>query len=163
MKLEECAKILGAAYLCYPHLTLTPNTIRAWHLNFSNEDPIAFQVAVSAAAREPGREFFPTPGVVQGYMDRARFSGRPTAEDAWQKVREAGRAGRLFVGDESIDRVVRQLGGLGRISMANTEKDMPFIERDFRRLFNEFRELDSAQERMGISSAAIAGFIGGAP
>lgn len=71
MTLKEAIFILNKYRLAFPNFELTENTIKLWHELFEQEPPKVLDDALRAAVKEPGRQFFPTPGDVQAYILKA--------------------------------------------------------------------------------------------
>lgn len=150
----EVSRAIGGAALCFPNLSLSTAQIDAWYSFFRDTGPQVFQNAMIAAVKEPGRKFFPTPGEVQSYIEAQKNT--PSADVAWAAVRSAAAAGRS---DEHLTpearEAVRLIGGIGRVGRADYERDFPFLERDFRRVYNERRDHHSTQERLGIAAPKV--------
>jgi len=60
-------RMLAILHELFPTRDLSPATLDAWALVFADWDDAEFQTCAMAAAREPSRTFFPTPGEVAAH------------------------------------------------------------------------------------------------
>src|SRR5688572_16410019 len=96
--------------------------------------------AFKAAAEQLVRtcEWFPTP---KHFEDLLR-AGKPTAAEAWDRALEHARTSayrRGELGDETIDLVVRCLGGYYAIAMCESE-NLHYLERRFTEHFESLSD-----------------------
>jgi hypothetical protein len=145
MTLKELGFIMAKAKGLFPNYELTPEIVGVWFELFHKYDAVAFQAAMHAAAIEPNREFFPTPGAVTKYMQPKE---KPPAE-IWERLRlfaqnsaSLGSIERYFGKDSAIMRAVRAIGW-DRVQYANLEKELPFIRKDFIQYLTEMREREN--------------------
>lgn len=149
------------AYQFYPQLTLTEEAIKAWHADFAQESCEDFDQAMKLARNEPGREFFPTPGVVRKYLDqiKARKPGvkpEKTAGQLWLIARNIASRGderhrqALFEQYPAAYQATLQVGGFDKISLASHDT-LPFIQRDWLRFYEELKDQQKARKHLEIT------------
>lgn len=117
---------------------ITPEALSLWWSAMSRWSIEEFK---SAASHLVGAcQFMPTPYD----FEQLRKAGQPTAGEAWQRV----------LGGSELDpgsreeRAARIVGGQYHIRHANIEKDLPFIARRFREVYEELTEADGVREAL---------------
>lgn len=85
-------------------------------------------------------EWMPTPF----HFEQLRKAGEPTAGEAWALVLE----GSKLTDGSRMARAARAVGGQHAIRHANTEKDLPHIERRFKEAYEDLTDVDGAREAL---------------
>jgi hypothetical protein len=160
MKQHEMTKILTMFFPTFwPSMELTQETMKMWFKLFEGEDAHTFCAAMKSAVLEPGRAFPPAPGEVQKYLTKALATpeDKLTASEAWGKVLTcASRSLSRFQMEKSLNEFPRAVKaalqvGYERIRFSDTEKELPFVRKDFVRYYEEMKDRDteSSQVRLG--------------
>jgi len=143
-----------------PNLTLTPQTIRAWHELFSEDAALEFQAALNGSLKQPGRAFFPTPGEVNACLLILKHGQTPPALEVWELINKFAR------GSIPIAQVEKQLQhnhaaisalrqvGYNTIRYSNIETDLLFRKRDFERLYEDAAKKNEQTTRLEITKGA---------
>jgi hypothetical protein len=137
----EFLRILNGLAAVKPGAKLTPEALDLWWSAHADWPIDEFKSAAGQLAKTV--EFFPNPY----HFAQLRKAGGQTAGEAWALVRETVR--RTGWGEPTsisprIDRVVRAMGGYDALGMTNTDA-MPFREKRFVELWEEFGEADEAR------------------
>lgn len=90
-------------------------------------------------------EFMPTPK----QFEDLRRAGEPTAAEAWAMALSAcvnWRSGALPAG--RIARAAAAVGGFQAIAMANTERDLPFVQKRFLEAYDELSDVEPVRDEL---------------
>lgn len=162
MKYEEMVQALTRVACLFPNITLTKEFVTAWYENFRSEDITEFYGALKVAANEPGREFFPTPGVVRKYLE----TKESCAEEEWMELQSLAQRGvkmfelnSMYGEDSLVMKAVRSVGW-DRIRLSDYEKELPFVRKNFISAYNSMHESDSHNDRVQIGREEARNVLG---
>jgi len=148
MNIKETALILAQVSVTFPNFTLTSEAIKAWYGLFQNEAYEVFHSAMRLAVKEPGREFFPTPGQIQKIITEIKLGELPHADEVWTKVLQFASQGNEAGAREYLKGNVAGERALNRVSfrslrMANVDTELPWLRKEFIQSYTEHTELDA--------------------
>jgi len=155
MNIKETALILAQVSVTFTNYSLTSEAIKAWHGLFQNESAEVFKTAMCLAAKEAGREFFPTPGVIQKIIYEIKQEKLPSADEVWVRVLQFASQGdeagaRKFLegnapGTRALNRVT-----FHALRMANIETELPWLRKEFIQSYTEHEVADARNQFIEI-------------
>lgn len=156
MELSETAVILGKYSQVYRQ-ALTEDLIRVWHDLFANETKEVFLTALRTACKEPGRQFFPTPGEVQAVIKTLKNGQKELGGEVWADIMRYAHNSRSgydhFSKDYGRNRAavaaLRQIG-FERVCHADLETEIPWLRKEFLKAYEDFQERDEQTEHVQI-------------
>lgn len=135
-KPEFVRVLVGMASL--KRVELTAEALDLWCAAMSEWSIDDFKAAASHLVKS--HEWMPTPY----HFEQLRRAGEPTAHEAWENV--LGNCSLLPGSREA--RAAAMVGGQYAIRMANVEKDLPFIAKRFREIYDELQDVDSSRRAL---------------
>lgn len=121
---------------------LTEQNYEAYYLVLGDCDVRMFETVIKDFMKS-GFQFFPSAGEIFQAIKRIQKSGEPTAEEAWESIRSKVETNSKQRLPEKTEYVLRMVGGLRRIEMADVHTSLPHIKREFVKIYNE---IDFIQE-----------------
>lgn len=155
MTLAETVVTLNKYALLYPTIELTDLTLKLWAELFS-EVPVAdFDKAMTAAVKEPGRTWFPSPGEVQKYIEKVSYPPilAISSEQAFQLLGKSdnpliARAGEFAL--KAAPRDTAQYSSPEELAKANAIRDAVF-KREFKARFEKNQDAVKTLASLGMS------------
>lgn len=152
MNRQELSRILGEAYLAFPHLSLTEGSVAAW-LKVCGRVPAAvFEAALTEAVSKEARGFFPTPGQVMTVVRRitSREDEAETAEEGWAALWGSGKP--------VTERAQRAAERMYRWNERGlwTLDSMPFRQLEFCRIYNSLKEREELERERGRAAISMS-------
>jgi hypothetical protein len=141
MTKKELTEILGSVRKVFPNYVLETEALELWYALFETYHADDFLTAILSAVKEPGRQFFPTPGEVNKYLEAASGQIAMTAGEAWNLVyKSCFQEQRIFL-EKHFDNqplvIATQQIGLRRIALADIGKELPFLRKEFIRTYEQ--------------------------
>lgn len=117
---------------------ITPEALSLWWSAMSSWSIEDFKSAASHLVKSC--QFMPSPYDFQ----QLKLAGEPTAGEAWCEVL----AGRALVPGSRAARAAAIVGGQFAIRHANTERELPFMQKRFETAYAELSEVDVVREAL---------------
>ncbi len=156
----ELVNILRTVKRGFPNHVLDVEAFELWFLLFENCPESNFASAILSAVKEPGRQFFPTPGEVNKYLEAASGQIAMTAGEAWNLVyknclQEQSKFLEKHVKNPALVIATQQIG-LRRIALADMEKELPFLRKEFVRTYEQNLHKVELQRTFEVSRGQAA-------
>lgn len=142
----------------WPDRSPTSDTLAAYWISISHLDDDVFMQAVGMCLREC--TFYPKPAEILQRVERILASAGvlpAEPEEAWAEILKKISGPESNLSNESIQRAVRELGGLRRIGQAHVENELPHIRRNFITRYAELRRRMIAEDTAYTAQALPAG------
>lgn len=160
MTKKELVEILGSVRKVFPNYVLETEALELWYALFEMHHADDFLTAILSAVKEAGRQFFPTPGEVNKYLEA--FSGQiaMTAGEAWNLVyknclKEQSEFLERYADNRALVIATQQIG-LRRIALADMERELPFLRKEFIRTYEQNLHKAELQRTFEVSRGQAA-------
>jgi len=149
----ELMNTLRVVKRAFPNHVLDVEAYELWYTLFENETAEHFMTAILSCVKEPGRQFFPTPGEVNKYLQHSKGESSMTAGEAWNLAYSSCCGSERAFLDKyenhpALIIATRQIG-LRNIALADIQNELPFLRKEFIRTF----EQNIHKEEMGNNFA----------
>ena len=140
MTKKELATTLRVIKRAFPNHVLDVEAYQLWFALFENETAETFMTAILSAVKEPGRQFFPTPGEVNKYISLQK-GVTMSAGEAWNLVySNCLQSQSVFLekhgGNQALEIATKQIG-LRNIALAHIYDELPFLRKEFIRTYEQ--------------------------
>ena len=155
MTKKELAEILGSVRKVFPNYVLETEALELWYALFETYHADDFLTAILSAVKEPGRQFFPTPGEVNKYLEAASGQIAMTSGEAWNLVyknclQEQSKFLEKHASNPALVIATQQIG-LRRIALSDMERELPFLRKEFIRTYEQNLHKVELQRNFEIS------------
>lgn len=146
----EVGKILMIEFIFFPHTTITPELIQAWHLQFRFCEPKEFLAAIHLAVADVSKGFPPTPGEVWKILRRLRATPESleTSDMAWDSAWKNKNISKRTIA------VLNLMPEWANRNLWNTEY-LPFRKKEFAQIYNDLKEHDEVLSTQNIARTEI--------
>lgn len=140
----EFGRLLVALAAMKPGGKLTDESLELWWLSMADWSLEDFRAAASHLARSV--EYMPSPF----HFEQLRKAAQTTPSEAWTVALAFCKHWRdpEVQPDGRIARAAAAVGGLRAIAMADTEKDLPHVQRRFLQAYAELSEVEAVREAL---------------
>jgi len=162
MTQEQMSLILCKFVTLFPNFTLSEATIKTWHSLYDDEDPIMFHSALKQCISQKGRAFFPTPGEVNAILQPMKTKQLPLSGEVWAQLLKWASSSFseskvvLLLEDNPTAQRALQQTGWDNIRLADIDKSLPFLKRDFERHYSDTQEHSDVDNLINIGREAAA-------
>lgn len=146
---------MGSVRKVFPNYVLETEALELWYALFETYPADDFLTAILSAVKESGRQFFPTPGEVNKYLEAASGQLAMTAGEAWNLVyknclQEQSKFLEKHENNPALVIATQQIG-LRRIALADMERELPFLRKEFIRTYEQNLHKAELQRTFEIS------------
>lgn len=137
----ELVNILRTVKRGFPNHVLDVESYELWFTLFETETAQDFMTAILSTIKEPGRQFFPTPGEVNKYLQHTKGETIMSAGEAWNLaysscLQDERRFFERYGDNHALFVATRQVG-LKNIALANIQEELPFLRKEFIRTYEQ--------------------------
>jgi len=155
MDRKEMGQIIGMAKKAFPNHVLETAALELWFTLFETETAEDFMIAMLSTIKEPGRQFFPTPGEVNKYLQHSRGETMMTAGEAWNLtyshcLQDERKFFERYGDNHALYVAARQIG-LRNIALANIEEELPFLRKEFIRTYEQNKHKAEMQNNFALT------------
>lgn len=146
---------MGSVRKVFPNYVLETEALELWYALFETYPADYFLTAILSAVKEPGRQFFPTPGEVNKYLEAASGQLAMTPGEAWNLVYKNCLHDQVKFLEKHASNpalvIATQQIGLRRIALADMERELPFLRKEFIRTYEQNLHKAELQRTFEIS------------